>query len=178
MHLCFTCVVHATSSPTPAWAPRCTEDELLVAFAALKRGFQVSSVGLDPGAFPVLHHLAATGPSRQVQLAEALGLDASTVSRHVRSLVGGGLVVAERDPSDGRASVLSLTDSGQQHLADTLARHREALRAATVTLTPQERRELIRLLHKLAAALGAGDAGTPPPPAPHPQGAHEQEETK
>lgn len=159
----------------PAWAPMCTEDELLMAFGAVKRGFQASSMGSDPGTFPVLHHLAATGPARQVQLADALGLDASTVSRHVRALVGGGLVRAERDPSDGRASVLTLTDAGHQHLVDTLARHREALRAATATLTPQERRELIRLLRTLASALG-GEASTPPSPA-HDPGSHPQEQT-
>ena len=36
-------------------------------------------------------------------LAEAIGLDASTVSRHVRALLEDGLVVAERDPADGHA---------------------------------------------------------------------------
>lgn len=137
------------------WVPECTEDELLVAIVALKRGFLAHSVGVDPGAFPVLHHLASSGPSRQTALAEALGLDASTVSRHVRALADGGLVEASRDPDDGRATLLSITDPGLRFLTDRLRAHRERLGAATSDFSPSERTELVRLLHKLAAALGA-----------------------
>jgi len=140
---------------TEPWVPECAEDELLVAIAAVKRGFQAHSVGIDPGTFPVLHHLAAAGPSRQAALAEALGLDASTVSRHVRALSDGGLVVATRDPDDGRATVLAITEPGMTFLMDRLRSHRETLRAATSDFTPSERTDLVRLLHKLAAALGA-----------------------
>jgi DNA-binding MarR family transcriptional regulator len=140
-----------------AWAPECAEDELLVAFVAVKRGMQSQSMGADPGAFPVLHHLAARGPSRQGPLAEALGLDASTVSRHVRSLVADGLVDASRDPGDGRATVLSITEPGRQFLAERLRAHRATLQSATAGFTGQERADLVRLLHKLAAALGAAE---------------------
>jgi DNA-binding MarR family transcriptional regulator len=136
------------------WVPECAEDELLVAIAAVKRGFLAHSVGVDPGAFPVLHHLAAAGPSRQSALADALGLDASTVSRHVRALADGGLVEAARDPDDGRATLLSITEQGTTFLMDRLRAHRETLRAATSDFTPTERTDLVRLLHKLAAALG------------------------
>jgi DNA-binding MarR family transcriptional regulator len=148
MQLCFPSLV------AEPWVPECAEDELLVAIAAVKRGFQAQAVGMDPGAFPVLHHLAATGPSRQSALAEALGLDASTVSRHVRALSDGGLVEASRDPDDGRATVLTITEPGMTFLMDRLRSHRETLRAATSDFTPGERTDLVRLLHKLAAALG------------------------
>jgi DNA-binding MarR family transcriptional regulator len=143
------------SPVTDPWVPECAEDELLVAIAAVKRGFQANAVGVDPGAFPVLHHLAASGPSRQAALAEALGLDASTVSRHVRALVDERLVEASRDPDDGRATVLVISGPGMAFLMDRLRTHRETLRAATSDFTPSERTELVRLLHKLAAALGA-----------------------
>ena len=136
------------------WVPECTEDELLVAFVAVKRSLHATSVGMDPGAFPVLHHLASEGPSRQAPLAESLGLDASTVSRHVRTLVDEGLVDAMRDPRDGRATVLTLTDRGRESLIQRVRVNRAALQAATSDFTPQERAELVRLLHKLAAALG------------------------
>lgn len=138
---------------TSAWAPQCPEDELLVAMFAVKRAFQAQAMWPDPGTFPLMHHLASSGPSRQGPLAEALGLDASTVSRHVRALVGQGWVDASRDPDDGRATVLAITDRGLAHLADRLRAHREALQAATNHLTGQERTELVRLLTKLAAAL-------------------------
>ena len=137
-----------------AWAPECTEDELLVAMVTLKRAFHARSIGMDPGAFAVLHHLAAHGPSRQTALAEALGLDASTVSRHVRALAVEGFVDVGRDPDDGRATLLTLTPAGRQHLEQRMRAHRESLRAATAGFDPAERAELVRLLHKLADALG------------------------
>ena len=139
--------------PQRAWAPECTEDELLAAMFAVKRVFQAQSVWADPGSFPVLHHLAVAGPARQAQLADALGLDASTVSRHVRTLVDEGWVAATRDPEDGRASVLSVTEQGVASMAERLRSHRATLQAATTDFTDDERAELVRLLTKLAAAL-------------------------
>lgn len=136
-----------------SWTPECMEDELTVALVSVKRGLQAGSTGMDPGGFPILHHLATVGPDRSGHIAEVLHLDASTVSRHARSLVEDGLVSAERDPSDGRATVLALTDAGRQALGDRLRRHRDVLRAATADLTEHERAELVRLLHKLASAL-------------------------
>lgn len=141
------------TTPAGTWVPECAEDELLVAFASVKRGFHASAVGLDPGGFPVLHHLAAKGQCRSGHLAEALGLDASTVSRHVRALVDDGLVQATRDPRDGRATVLSITDEGKVVLAEALRRHRNRLRVAVSGFTEQEKAELIRLLRKLAVTL-------------------------
>ena len=143
------------SPVTDPWVPECAEDEILVAIAAVKRGFQARAVGVDPGAFPVLHHLAASGASRQAALAEALGLDASTVSRHVRALVEEGLVETSRDPDDGRATVLTISGPGMTFLMDRLRTHRETLRAATSDFSTRERTDLVRLLRKLAAALGA-----------------------
>ncbi|MCU0301360.1 MAG: MarR family winged helix-turn-helix transcriptional regulator [Candidatus Nanopelagicales bacterium] len=137
-----------------SWQPECAEDELLVAFVAVKRAFVARSLGGDPGVFPILHHLAVAGPSRQGALAEAIGLDASTVSRHVRALVVDGFVATARDPEDGRATVLTLTDAGREHLVARLRANRATLRAATEDFTAAERAELVRLLHKLVARLG------------------------
>jgi DNA-binding MarR family transcriptional regulator len=137
------------------WAPECMEDELLLALVAVKRALLARDRTLDPGAFPALHHLVAFGPSRQGPLADALGVDASTVSRQVRSLVDARLVEASRDPSDGRATVLAVTAAGRTFLAEHLRARRATLQAATADLTADERAELVRLLTKLATALAA-----------------------
>ena len=136
------------------WRPECAEDELLVALFALKRALATKNVGVDPGVYHVLHRLAASGPMRQGALAEQLGLDASTVSRHVRALVEDGLIDASRDPDDGRATVLAITSPGVERMASRLKAHRARLEAATSSFTSEERTELIRLLTRLAAALG------------------------
>jgi DNA-binding MarR family transcriptional regulator len=52
-------------------------------------------------------------------LATHCGLDPSTVSRSVGTLVALDLVRREADPVDGRASLLALTPQGRQALEDT-----------------------------------------------------------
>jgi len=129
------------------------EDELMVAFIAVKRALHQASRDVDPGIFPVLHQLGVAGDQRQWQLAEALGLDASTVSRHVRALLTEGLIESKRDPHDGRATVLSISVTGREYLTERMAERRRDLEAGTRSFTDAERAELVRLLNKLAADL-------------------------
>jgi DNA-binding MarR family transcriptional regulator len=79
---------------------------------------------LDGAAYGLLALLADAGPLRATDLVVRLGLDKSTVSRQVSSLVELGLVSREADPSDGRAQVLTPSAEG----AARLTRIREARR--------------------------------------------------
>ena len=109
---------------------------------------------LDRGLYSILGRLHDFGPLRSGALASDLHLDPSTVSRHVRVVAGDGFVDVVRDPDDGRATLLTLTRGGREHLEQRMRANRDALRAATATFEPAERAELVRLLHKLADALG------------------------
>ncbi|RBY81775.1 MarR family transcriptional regulator [Geodermatophilus sp. TF02-6] len=80
---------------------------------------------LDGAAYGLLALLEDAGPLRASDLVARLGLDKSTVSRQVASLVDLGLVTREADPADGRAQVLRTSADG----AARLARIREARRA-------------------------------------------------
>jgi DNA-binding MarR family transcriptional regulator len=80
---------------------------------------------LDGAAFGLLALLQDAGPLRASDLVSRLGLDKSTVSRQVSTLVDLGLVTREADPADGRAQVLRTSAEG----AAQLARIREARRA-------------------------------------------------
>jgi DNA-binding MarR family transcriptional regulator len=80
---------------------------------------------LDGAAYGLLALLADAGPLRATDLVVRLGLDKSTVSRQVSSLVDLGLVSREADPTDGRAQVLTPSAEG----ATRLTRIREARRA-------------------------------------------------
>jgi DNA-binding MarR family transcriptional regulator len=57
-------------------------------------------------------------PIRSGALAEALHSDPSTVSRQVAALVKEGYLERRADPEDGRASLLALTESGEDLLAE------------------------------------------------------------
>jgi DNA-binding MarR family transcriptional regulator len=80
---------------------------------------------LDGAAYGLLALLEDAGPLRAGDLVSRLGLDKSTVSRQVWSLVDLGLVDRAADPVDGRAQVLAPSAEGSARLA----RIREARRA-------------------------------------------------
>ncbi|SEP02059.1 MarR family winged helix-turn-helix transcriptional regulator [Trujillonella endophytica] len=80
---------------------------------------------LDGAAYGLLALLADAGPLRATDLVVRLGLDKSTVSRQVSSLVDLGLVSREADPTDGRAQVLTPSAEGARQLTAI----REARRA-------------------------------------------------
>ena len=69
---------------------------------------------IDYSAFPILKLLTHQGPMRLSALAQVLGLDASTVSRHARQLEDKGLLERTEDPDDGRASRVAVTAHGQR----------------------------------------------------------------
>jgi len=72
---------------------------------------------LDGAAYGLLALLEDAGPLRASDLVVRLGLDKSTVSRQVASLVTLGLVDRAPDPVDGRAQVLTPSAEGSSRLA-------------------------------------------------------------
>ena len=101
------------------------------------------------GAF-VLGRLSVLGPVRVTQLAAELGLDPSSVSRHVSSLERHGLVVKEKDPADLRAQQLVLTPAGEAAVADL----REARARELARLLPDwAPAELVRLTAQLGRLM-------------------------
>jgi DNA-binding MarR family transcriptional regulator len=72
-----------------------------------------SGESIDQPAHATLRHLLAWGPMRPSALAEVLGTGASYVSKIVRRLEADGWVQRTTDPSDGRATLISLTEAGE-----------------------------------------------------------------
>ena len=104
-----------------------------------------TDVPLDRARYVVLRAVAEGEPLRTTSLAERVGVDPSTMSRHVTLLERDGLVGRIADPDDGRAQSVSLTPAGRdvmeqrprrpprphRHGARQLVRHRPpAARAA------------------------------------------------
>ncbi len=84
-----------------------------------------AGVHLDRAAYITLVRVAKLDGGRLSDLASELGLEVSTVSRHVKGLVEGGYVVATTDPDDGRARRYRPTEEGIR----VLCRVRDARRA-------------------------------------------------
>jgi len=69
---------------------------------------------LERSAYTVLVQLRDRGPQRGSELAVALGLDMSTVSRQCCHLADVGYLTKTADPRDGRAHLIALTGSGRR----------------------------------------------------------------
>ena len=82
--------------------------------------------GVDRQTYSVLSGLARIGPQTAARLADEVGIDRSGASRYADRLENAGLLERSPDPSDGRATLLSLTPKGDAAVAglrDALTRH-------------------------------------------------------
>lgn len=83
-----------------------------------------AGVNVERGAMPVMRYVHHHQPVRLSAVANGLGVDQSTVSRHVGKLEAAGLVVRRPDPEDGRGALLEITARGvEAHRAIHRARH-------------------------------------------------------
>jgi DNA-binding MarR family transcriptional regulator len=118
------------------------------------------SPGLRRGAVQPLLRLHRFGPERIKDLASGLGLDATTVTRHVDDLAARGLVARRPDPADRRAVLVDLTPHAQRCLDAAATDRRTRLRELLADWPDDDRFEFARLLSRfvnrphLAAEIG------------------------
>jgi DNA-binding MarR family transcriptional regulator len=108
---------------------------------------------IDPPAYMLLSRLAEYGPMRLSALAGCVFLDVSTISRQVQDLEQAGWVVREKDPQDGRASLLRLSADGEAILATGQEQRRRALQQVLADWTDDQRRILADQLRRLNASI-------------------------
>jgi len=85
------------------------------------------------------------------QLAAQMGIDAPAASVLVSDLVARGYVERVPDANDGRRKLVHITSEGRQLLHE-LRTTDDAVPAPVATLTPEELRELTRLVEKMREA--------------------------
>ena len=101
----------------------------------------------------VLTHLAHTGPLTVGEMAQHLDRAQSVVSDIVTRLAGKGLLARERDPANGRRTLVWLTADGLAFLdRDREVLSVDLLAPAVARMTPQDRAALLRGVRALVAA--------------------------
>ncbi|MFG2823854.1 MarR family winged helix-turn-helix transcriptional regulator [Kitasatospora sp. NPDC048365] len=108
---------------------------------------------LDRAGYLLLDHLARHGPANVKALAEALGIDSSTVTRQAAPLVRADLVGRVPYPADRRTVRLALTPLGGRRLAEVRADREELIRSLTADWPSEEQRAFCRLLARFNDSL-------------------------
>lgn len=112
-------------------------------------------VNLERSAYGIMCKLADEGPQRLGALANAFGLDPSTITRQVQALEEVGLAVRRTDPTDRRASILDLSETGRSVLDQTRSHRRARMQRALSDWSEEDRKDFARLLQQFNGSLDA-----------------------
>ncbi|WP_027341060.1 MarR family winged helix-turn-helix transcriptional regulator [Hamadaea tsunoensis] len=121
--------------------------------ATRRAGGEAPHRALDRAAYLLLRRLDEHGPAQINGLAEALGLDGSTVTRQVTALERDGLVTRGRSDSDGRAILVTPTPAGRERVRAVRAARVELYERILADWPQADRATLAELLTRLNASL-------------------------
>jgi DNA-binding MarR family transcriptional regulator len=123
---------------------------------------RLAAVGsLDRSAYLLLDHLHRHGPANVKALADALGIDSSTVTRQAAPLVEADLVGRVPNPADRRTVRLALTPLGGRRLAEVRLGREELMHRLTADWPADERRAFCALLARFNDSLESYSANQP-----------------
>jgi DNA-binding MarR family transcriptional regulator len=86
---------------------------------------EVGKTGLRGTQYSLLSHVVKLGPVRPIDLARAMKVDASTMTRNLRPLIDAGLLTLDAGP-DARSRLVNATDAGREKRQEAQRRWRVA----------------------------------------------------
>lgn len=139
----------------PTHEPDTAEDALAVLLMTLGRRMRMRSGDdpVDPAQMPLLFALACRDDARLSDIAASLHLDASTISRHVKQLLGKELIESVADPIDGRARLIKISDEGRKVLTSTIEKRRQIVAEALTEWSDDDRDQLRDQLNRLTESF-------------------------
>jgi DNA-binding MarR family transcriptional regulator len=135
--------------------------DLLLPVTRMLTGVALRSLEVLEGAvtlaqFRMLAVLTDLGPARSARVAEALGLEPSTVTRLADRLVAAGFVVRGSEPGHRGVVTLELTASGKQLVGRAATWRQKELARMLGRLTAAEQAQVAEALRLLLAAAPDG----------------------
>ncbi len=148
----------ATQDVEPTWLRKSIAPLLRLA-AKESRGFfedELGKSGVTFATWTVLATLKLEGPMIQRSLAQYLGIEGPTLSRHLETMERRGLVARTRDGADRRTAVVALTDEGRsryEEIESVALRSQERMLRG---LSDSDVAQLSELLEKIRANVRPG----------------------
>lgn len=118
---------------------------------------EVGQAGLKGTQYSLLSYVIKLGPIRPVDLAQAMNVDASTLSRNLRPLVAAGWVTQDAG-ADARSRLVQATDAGRDKRAEAQRRWRVAQEGLNAALGSQRVIALHALIDEAMQALDDAQA--------------------
>jgi DNA-binding MarR family transcriptional regulator len=122
----------------------------------LREEVGIDGTGLSISQMSVLSHILQEGPVTAAELAAAQHVSPQSIAQNLAVLKAAGLIQTERDPGDGRKTLITASESSRQLVTSVRASKESYLaRAIDALVGPEERADLERavdLLERLAAA--------------------------
>jgi DNA-binding MarR family transcriptional regulator len=117
----------ALAAPPPAPPQGCTNFKLrqLTRRVSQHYDLEMARIGLKTTQYSLLSYVLKLGPVRPGELAQAMTMDASTLTRNLRPLIAAGWVELTAGP-DGRSRSVSITPAGRDKRAEAQRRWRVA----------------------------------------------------
>lgn len=112
-----------------------------------------AGIDCERAAFLVMRRVVSEGPIRVTDLARDLGLDPSTISRHLRSVERRGWVERHADPADRRAALVYATSEGERVVARLEAERRSYISGVLADWEPSDREALFDLTERFVDDL-------------------------
>ena len=121
---------------------------------------ETESFGITPVQFAALQAVHNVPGTDQRTLARTIGFDTSTIAGVIDRLEARGLTLRSASAQDRRVRLLTLTEAGQQLLADVTPSMLRAQERILAPLPEQERGAFMRMLGILIASRNESDRDT------------------
>jgi len=119
---------------------------------------ELSRTGLKTTQYSLLSHIARLGPIRPGELAQAMAMDASTLTRNLKLLVDAGWITLTAG-SDARSRTVSITESGRAKRNEARHHWKAAQDSLNDVLGVKRVRALHALIDSALGLLSGDDAG-------------------
>lgn len=120
---------------------------------------EMAKAGLKTTQYSLLTHVLKLGPVRPGDLAQAMAMDASTLTRNLKPLISAGWVELGAG-ADGRSRLVRITDSGRDKRAEAKLRWRVAQQAMNELLGGERVLALHALIDDSLALLAPVGGGS------------------
>ncbi|WBU52373.1 MarR family winged helix-turn-helix transcriptional regulator [Paracoccus sp. SCSIO 75233] len=118
---------------------------------------RIKPLGLSTGTFPALLELWDQDGLTQRDLVKRLDIEQATMANTLNRMARDGLVIRKKDPNDGRAQRIWLTDHARGLQEPAVAAAMAVNDAALAGLDPQERQLLMSLMRRVIAGAAEGN---------------------